>query len=86
MQEIEDNLPIELRYRNPQLRAWAPIPMVNEIASVGDVAPGRPHIRSALDSLRDFAGRYQTGEISGHLTKKRAVTHIRRVRTISNVW
>jgi hypothetical protein len=46
LQEIEDNLRIELRYRNPQLRAWAPIPMVNEIASVGDVAPGRPHIRA----------------------------------------
>ena len=36
MQEIEDNLPIEPRYRNPKIGAAAPIRVVNEIFSAGD--------------------------------------------------
>ncbi len=36
MQEIEDNLPIEPRFRNPKIGAAAPIRMVNEIFSAGD--------------------------------------------------
>jgi len=36
MQEIEDNLPIEARYRNPKIGAAAPIRVVNEIFSAGD--------------------------------------------------
>jgi hypothetical protein len=36
MQEIEDNLPIEPRFRNPKIGAAAPIRVVNEIFSAGD--------------------------------------------------
>jgi hypothetical protein len=36
MQEIENNLPMEPRYRNPRLGASAPIRVVNEIFCAGD--------------------------------------------------
>jgi len=36
LQDIENNLPIEPRYRNPQLGALAPITVVNEIYASGD--------------------------------------------------
>ncbi|HVN05194.1 MAG TPA: hypothetical protein VMT86_12295, partial [Bryobacteraceae bacterium] len=40
LQEIEDHLPIEPRYRNPKLGALAPIRVVNQIVSAGDGAHG----------------------------------------------
>jgi hypothetical protein len=36
MQEIENNLPIEPRFRNPKIGASAPIRVVNEVFSAGD--------------------------------------------------
>jgi len=36
MQEIENNLPIEPRFRNPKIGAAAPIRVVNEVFSAGD--------------------------------------------------
>ena len=36
MQEIENNLPIDARFRNPKIGAAAPIRVVNEIFSAGD--------------------------------------------------
>jgi len=36
LQEIEDNLPIEARHRNPKLGALAPIAVVNTVFSAGD--------------------------------------------------
>lgn len=36
LQEIENNLPIDSRYRNPKLGALAPIRVVNEVISAGD--------------------------------------------------
>src|SRR5262249_6779396 len=36
LQDIENNLPIEPRYRNPKLAALAPITVVNEIYAGGD--------------------------------------------------
>ena len=36
MQEIENNLPIDARYRNPKIGAAAPIRVVNEIFCAGD--------------------------------------------------
>jgi hypothetical protein len=36
LQEIENNLPIEPRYRNPRLGAMAPIAVVNTVFSAGD--------------------------------------------------
>ena len=48
LQEIENNLPIEARYRNPKLGALAPIAVVNEIASAGDGAHG---VRTAAYNL-----------------------------------
>ena len=36
LQEIEDNLPIDPRYRNPKLGAAAPVRVVDEILSAGD--------------------------------------------------
>jgi Peptidase family M49 len=38
LQDVENNLPIEARYRNPKLGALAPIRVVNEIFSAGDGA------------------------------------------------
>lgn len=48
LQEIENNLPIDRRYRNPKLGALAPIRVVNEIISTGDAAHG---VRTAAYNL-----------------------------------
>jgi hypothetical protein len=40
MQEIEDNLPIDARYRNPKIGAAAPIRVVNEVFAAGDANHG----------------------------------------------
>ncbi len=40
LQEIENNLPIEARYRNPALGALAPIAVVNTVFSAGDANRG----------------------------------------------
>jgi Peptidase family M49 len=40
LQEIEDNLPIDPKYRNPKLGPAAPIRVVDEIISAGDGAHG----------------------------------------------
>lgn len=40
LQEIENNLPIDPKYRNPHLGASAPIRVVNEIIATGDAAHG----------------------------------------------
>jgi len=40
MQEIENNLPIDARYRNPKIGAAAPIRVVNEVFSAGDANHG----------------------------------------------
>jgi hypothetical protein len=36
LQELEDNLPIDAKYRNPKLGAFAPIRVVNEVFAAGD--------------------------------------------------
>ncbi len=36
MQEVENNLPIDPKYRNPKIGALAPIRVVNEVFSAGD--------------------------------------------------
>ena len=40
LQEIEDHLPIDPKYRNPKIAAQAPIRVVNEVMSAGDGAHG----------------------------------------------
>ena len=40
LQEIEDNLPIDPKYRNPRLGALAPIAVVNTVFSAGDANRG----------------------------------------------
>lgn len=40
LQEIEDHLPIEAKYRNPKLGALAPIAVVNTVFSAGDANRG----------------------------------------------
>jgi hypothetical protein len=40
LQEIENNLPIDAQYRNPQIGAAAPMRVVDEIISAGDGAHG----------------------------------------------
>ena len=40
LQEVENNLPIDPKYRNPKLGAAAPIRVVDEIPSTGDGAHG----------------------------------------------
>jgi hypothetical protein len=40
LQEVENNLPIDPKYRNPKLGSQAPIRVVNEIFSAGDAAHG----------------------------------------------
>lgn len=40
LQEIENNLPIDAKYRNPKLGASAPIRVVNEVIATGDAAHG----------------------------------------------
>jgi hypothetical protein len=36
LQDLEDNLPIDAKYRNPKLGAFAPIRVVNEVFAAGD--------------------------------------------------
>jgi Peptidase family M49 len=48
IQEIENNLPLEAKYRNPKLGALAPIRVVNEILATGDGAHG---VRTAAFNL-----------------------------------
>ena len=48
LQEVENNLPIEPRYRNPKLGAAAPIRVVNEVLAAGDGAHG---VRTAAFNL-----------------------------------
>jgi len=48
LQEIENNLPLEAKYRDPKLGALAPIRVVNEILATGDGAHG---VRTAAFNL-----------------------------------
>ena len=48
LQEVENNLPIDTRYRNPKLGAAAPIRVVNEVLASGDGAHG---VRTAAFNL-----------------------------------
>jgi hypothetical protein len=48
LQEVENNLPIDARYRNPKLGASAPIRVVNEVYAAGDGAHG---VRTAAFNL-----------------------------------
>src|SRR4051812_20220913 len=48
LQEIENNLPIDPKFRNPKIGALAPIRVVNEIISSGDAAHG---VRTAAFNL-----------------------------------
>jgi hypothetical protein len=48
LQEVESNLPIDARYRNPKLAASAPIRVVNEVYAAGDAAHG---VRTAAFNL-----------------------------------
>src|SRR5579871_749610 len=48
LQEVENNLPIDPRYRNPKLGAAAPIRVVNEVYAAGDGAHG---VRTAAFNL-----------------------------------
>jgi len=48
LQDVENNLPIDPKYRNPHLGASAPIRVVNEILSTGDAAHG---VRTAAFNL-----------------------------------
>lgn len=48
MQEIENALPIDAKYRNPKIGALAPIRVVNQILATGDAAHG---VRTAAYNL-----------------------------------
>jgi peptidase M49-like protein len=48
LQEIENNLPLDAKYKNPKLGALAPIRVVNEVLATGDGAHG---IRTAAFNL-----------------------------------
>lgn len=48
LQEIENNLPLEDKFRNPKLGALAPIRVVNEVIATGDAAHG---VRTAAFNL-----------------------------------
>jgi hypothetical protein len=48
LQEVENNLPIDAKYRNPKLGALAPIIVVNEVFAAGDGAHG---VQTAAYSL-----------------------------------
>ena len=48
LQEIENNLPIDAKYRNPKIGAQAPIRVVNEVMTAGD---GNHGVQSAAYNL-----------------------------------
>jgi len=45
MQEIENNLPLDNKYKNPKLGALAPIRVVNEVLATGDGAHGVRNVK-----------------------------------------
>ena len=59
LQEVENNLPLDARYRNPKLGASAPIRVVNEVLRRGRWRARRTHggLQSAQRRARDFARR-----------------------------
>ncbi|MCA1556596.1 MAG: hypothetical protein LC747_07890 [Acidobacteria bacterium] len=52
LQELEDNLPLEARYRNPKLGAASPIRVVNEVFSSGEGNRGVQTAAKGLALLR----------------------------------
>jgi Peptidase family M49 len=48
LQDVENNLPIDAKFRNPKIGAAAPIRVVNEVYSAGDAAHG---VRTAAFNL-----------------------------------
>src|SRR5207342_598924 len=48
LQEIEDSLPLDAKFRNPKIGALAPIRVVNEVLATGDGAHG---VRTAAFNL-----------------------------------
>jgi hypothetical protein len=48
LQDLEDNLPLEARYRNPKLGAASPIRVVNEVFSSGE---GNSGVQTAAYNL-----------------------------------
>jgi Peptidase family M49 len=48
MQEIENNLPLDAKYKNPKIGALSPISVVNQVAAAGDGAHG---VRTAAYNL-----------------------------------
>src|ERR1051326_2840511 len=60
LQEIEDHLPIDPKYRNPKLGPAAPIRVVNEVYAAGDGAHG---VRTAAFNLPNDEG---VGQEKGH--------------------
>jgi hypothetical protein len=48
LQEIENNLPVDAKYRNPKIGALAPIRVVNQLIATGDAAHG---VRTAAYNL-----------------------------------
>ncbi len=48
LQEVEDHLPVDPKYRNPKIGALAPLRVVNEIMASGDAAHG---VRTAAFNL-----------------------------------
>ena len=48
LQEIENNLPLDPKYRNPKIGALAPIRVVNQVLATGDGAHG---VRTAAFNL-----------------------------------
>ena len=63
LQEIENNLPIDPKYRNPKLGALAPIRVVNTVFSSGDAQPRRAdrRLQPAQRRARDHARRAASG-------------------------
>jgi hypothetical protein len=78
MQEIENNLPIEPRFRNPKIGAAAPIRVVNEVFSAGDGnhgvqtaafnLPNDEHVVEQKGSKRVMLKNVQEAKFAGTLT------------------
>ena len=73
IQEIENNLPLDTKYKNPKLGALAPIRVVNEVLATGDGAHG---VRTAAFNLAQRRTHRQGDGIEARDAQKRSGSQV----------
>ena len=74
LQEIENNLPIDAKLRNPKLGAAAPIRVVNQLLCAGDANKA---VQTAAFNLPERRTHRQGGRQQAHADQERAAREVR---------